>query len=95
MIVLSIIFLKPILRLLGATESVLPYAATYASIYIVYSPRANHPLDGWSFFLKFCDLPDIGHRGVFEGYQLCYRHQQGKALVNNNFVRTFLIADES
>ena len=35
MIVLSIIFLKPILRLLGATESVLPYAATYAGIYII------------------------------------------------------------
>ena len=34
MIVLSILFLKPILRLLGATESVLPYAATYAGIYI-------------------------------------------------------------
>ena len=34
-IVLSIIFLKPILRLLGATESILPYATTYASIYIV------------------------------------------------------------
>ncbi|WP_270739920.1 MATE family efflux transporter [Massilioclostridium coli] len=35
MIVFSIIFLKPILRLLGATESVLPHAATYAGIYIV------------------------------------------------------------
>ena len=35
MIVLSILFLKPILRLLGATESVLPYAATYAGIYII------------------------------------------------------------
>ena len=34
-IVLSIIFLKPTLRLLGATESILPYATTYASIYIV------------------------------------------------------------
>lgn len=34
MIVLSILFLNPILRLLGATESVLPYAATYAGIYI-------------------------------------------------------------
>ena len=34
-IVLSIIFLEPILRLLGATESILPYATTYASIYIV------------------------------------------------------------
>lgn len=34
-IALSIIFLKPILRLLGATESILPYATTYASIYIV------------------------------------------------------------
>lgn len=34
MIVLSIL-LNPILRLLGATESVLPYAATYAGIYIV------------------------------------------------------------
>lgn len=35
MIVLSILFLKPILRLLGATESVLPYATTYAGIYII------------------------------------------------------------
>ncbi len=35
MIVFSIIFLNPILRLLGATESVLPHAATYAGIYIV------------------------------------------------------------
>lgn len=34
-IALSIIFLKPILRLLGATESILPYATTYAGIYIV------------------------------------------------------------
>ena len=34
-IVLSIIFLKPVLRLLGATDSILPYAATYAGIYIV------------------------------------------------------------
>ena len=35
MIVLSIIFLEPILKLLGATESILPYAATYAGIYII------------------------------------------------------------
>lgn len=34
-IILSIIFLHPILRLLGATDSILPYAATYASIYII------------------------------------------------------------
>lgn len=34
-IILSIIFVKPILRLLGATESILPYAVTYASIYII------------------------------------------------------------
>lgn len=35
MIILSVIFLKPILRLLGATESILPYAVTYGSIYII------------------------------------------------------------
>jgi len=34
-IVISMIFLNPILKLLGATDSILPYAATYASIYIV------------------------------------------------------------
>lgn len=34
-IILSVIFLKPILRLLGATESILPYAVTYGSIYII------------------------------------------------------------
>ena len=35
MIILSMIFLQPILKLLGATESIMPYAVTYASIYIV------------------------------------------------------------
>lgn len=35
MIICSIIFLNPILKLLGATESILPYAITYASIYII------------------------------------------------------------
>lgn len=34
-IILSVIFLKPILKLLGATESILPYAAAYGSIYII------------------------------------------------------------
>lgn len=34
-IIISMIFLNPILKLLGATDSILPYAATYASIYIV------------------------------------------------------------
>ncbi|MFR5875894.1 MAG: MATE family efflux transporter [Eubacterium sp.] len=34
-IIISLIFLKPILKLLGATESILPYAVTYSSIYIV------------------------------------------------------------
>lgn len=34
-ILLSIIFLHPILRLLGATDSILPYASTYANIYII------------------------------------------------------------
>lgn len=34
-IIISVIFLKPILTLLGATESILPYAVTYAGIYIV------------------------------------------------------------
>lgn len=34
-IVLSMIFLEPILKLLGATEGIMPYALTYASIYII------------------------------------------------------------
>ena len=34
-IVISILFLHPILKLLGATDSILPYATTYAGIYIV------------------------------------------------------------
>lgn len=34
-IIISMIFLRPILKLLGATDSILPYAATYASIHIV------------------------------------------------------------
>ena len=33
-IMLSIIFLKPLLRLLGATESILPYAVIYGRIYM-------------------------------------------------------------
>jgi len=36
-IICTIIFLKPILKLLGATESILPYAVTYASIYVISS----------------------------------------------------------
>ena len=34
-ILFSMVFLHPILKLLGATDSILPYAATYAGIYIV------------------------------------------------------------
>lgn len=34
-IIFSIIFLRPILKLLGATDSIMPYAITYASIYII------------------------------------------------------------
>ena len=34
-IIISMVFLHPILKLLGATDSIMPYAATYASIYIV------------------------------------------------------------
>ncbi|MDE6088117.1 MAG: MATE family efflux transporter [Oscillospiraceae bacterium] len=34
-IIISMIFMRPILKLLGATDSILPYAVTYASIYIV------------------------------------------------------------
>lgn len=34
-IILTFIFLNPILKLLGATESILPYAVTYTSIYII------------------------------------------------------------
>lgn len=37
MIILTIIFLNPILKLLGATQSILPYAITYTSIYIISS----------------------------------------------------------
>lgn len=37
MIVLAVIFLKPLLRLLGATESIMPYAEVYAGIYVVSS----------------------------------------------------------
>lgn len=36
-ILCSVIFLKPLLKLLGATDSILPYAVTYASIYIIFS----------------------------------------------------------
>lgn len=36
-IICFLIFLKPILKLLGATESILPYAITYTSIYITFS----------------------------------------------------------
>ena len=34
-IIISMVFLHPILKLLGATDSILPFASTYASIYIV------------------------------------------------------------
>ena len=34
-IIISMAFLHPILKLLGATDSILPFAATYAGIYIV------------------------------------------------------------
>ena len=34
-IIISMVFLHPILKLLGATDSILPFAATYASLYIV------------------------------------------------------------
>lgn len=36
-ILVTVMFLNPILRLLGATESILPYAVTYTSIYIISS----------------------------------------------------------
>ncbi|MGJ0907278.1 MATE family efflux transporter [Clostridium botulinum] len=36
-IICTIIFLNPILKLLGATESILPYAITYTSIYVISS----------------------------------------------------------
>lgn len=35
-IILSVIFIRPILRLLGATDSILPYGITYGSIYIIF-----------------------------------------------------------
>lgn len=36
-ILLSVIFLEPVLQLAGAIESVMPYAAGYARVYIVFS----------------------------------------------------------
>lgn len=36
-IIFTIIFLNPVLKLLGATTSILPYAVTYASIYLISS----------------------------------------------------------
>lgn len=36
-IICTIIFLDPILTLLGATDSILPYAVTYSSIYVISS----------------------------------------------------------
>lgn len=36
-IICAIIFLNPILKLLGATDSILPYALTYARIYVISS----------------------------------------------------------
>ncbi|MCQ4636566.1 MATE family efflux transporter [Anaerovorax odorimutans] len=37
LIIGTILFLSPVLKLLGATESILPYAETYAGIYMVFS----------------------------------------------------------
>ena len=37
MILLTLIFLTPILRLLGATQSILPYALTYGGISVSYT----------------------------------------------------------
>lgn len=37
MILFTVIFLQPILRVLGATPSILPYAMTYTSVYILSS----------------------------------------------------------
>lgn len=34
LILLSLLFLNPLLRLMGATQSILPYASTYASIFV-------------------------------------------------------------
>lgn len=36
-IVISLIFLRPILHMLGATNSIMPYAVTYTSIYVIFS----------------------------------------------------------
>lgn len=33
-IIVSLLFLRPVLRILGATDSIMPYAVTYAEIYI-------------------------------------------------------------
>lgn len=37
MVLCTMIFLKPILRVLGATESILPYAMTYSNIFVIGS----------------------------------------------------------
>lgn len=36
--IICLIFLKPFLRLLGSTETILPYAATYVTFIIIASP---------------------------------------------------------
>lgn len=36
-IIVTVILLKPILRMLGATDSIMPYAVTYANIYVASS----------------------------------------------------------
>lgn len=36
-IICTVIFLNPVLKMLGATESIMPYAVTYTSIYIISS----------------------------------------------------------
>ena len=36
-IIVTVIFLKPMLRILGATDSIMPYAVTYAGIYVISS----------------------------------------------------------
>lgn len=37
MILCTMVFLNPILNFLGATESIMPYAQTYTSIYVIFS----------------------------------------------------------
>lgn len=63
MIILSVIFLKPILSILGATESILPYAVTYGSIYIISC------IAGMGVVTRLVSMGSLTIFGFIKGFQ--------------------------